>query len=62
MSRGRFKSEIILPKGSYLIKIKILTQALEKIATPGYITHERSRYDNKYSGGIIYHESQKVNN
>ena len=36
-ARERFKSKIILPKKGYLIKIKFLTQVLEKIATPGYI-------------------------
>gem|GEM_PF-3669888 len=56
MSRCRFKSKIILPKWGYLIKIKILTQVLEKIATFGYILPERSRYGYKHPGGSIHNE------
>lgn len=56
MSRVRFKSKIILPKGGCLIKIEFLTDPLEKIGTPGYILPERSPYGDNYPGGSIHNE------
>ncbi len=55
LSIPRFKSEIILPKRVYLVKIKFLTQVLENIGTLGYIIQRKDcLYGYKYTRRSIH--------